>query len=631
MQQCNSLSLSSETQRRVRIATAESETLKQLARESLVGIDIDQQIQETKQGLRRQLGGLQADVKGLAGSVAIELHGALTAQSKWEDSNAHGWGKAGASVQRFATTLAKFMETFSGVIEVMKNAGAPYGAVGYQSLSVLLIVAVNKSKNDDFITNELASMVNCFPRINLLADIYPDKDIERYVLEVHTGVIQFARQATEYFLHKSKRVLKSLQPAENAVTGQADEVKRSLAELNAWSSVLLHQRTRELLEGQKELKSINNDLQSKMGDLKSDNTDLKTGLEELKTNNRDLENKLVGLALVNAELNRKIDEQNKQLTGLEGRDVAREVRADQEQLDAIHEALGRPDEKVNSNLTKVRHSLDESFPTASSTHKVASRYLQVSEDLLQSETEYRRWLDGDEGALLLLSGMTAREGQKILSGYSWLSPAAADMAERMRGQGDVIVAFYSCHPEWHVQPGNEPSMQEVVAGLIYQLVKQCPAIMKVNSQWRASALEIASWSRSKDKETMAAIFDATIDTLVTASAKKRVYLIVDRPDKCKAKLVLLLRWLRKVVHHPGCRVKVLVVWDTAKSSLAEEDWEDFMSERSERVYYKLGWDQVKPPFEKSALRKRFTEQVGNTDSSGSKDLSIRLWHSQETA
>ena len=64
-------------------------------------------------------------------------------------------------------------------------------------------VAVNKSKNDDFITTELERMANYFPRTNLLDEIYPNAKVTRFVLEIHSGVIGFSRKAAEYFLHRS--------------------------------------------------------------------------------------------------------------------------------------------------------------------------------------------------------------------------------------------------------------------------------------------------------------------------------------------------------------------------------------------------------------------------------------------
>ncbi len=62
---------------------------------------------------------------------------------------------------------------------------------------------MHKIRNDDFITTQLESVVDCFPRINLLAEVYPGEEVERRVLEVHSEVIFFARDATDYFLHSS--------------------------------------------------------------------------------------------------------------------------------------------------------------------------------------------------------------------------------------------------------------------------------------------------------------------------------------------------------------------------------------------------------------------------------------------
>lgn len=76
-----------------------------------------------------------------------------------------------------------------------------------------LQVAVNKSSNDDFITDELENLVDCFPRINLIAQLYPDEKIERRVLEVYSGVIYFARDATTYFLSTSSKSVFYLQPS----------------------------------------------------------------------------------------------------------------------------------------------------------------------------------------------------------------------------------------------------------------------------------------------------------------------------------------------------------------------------------------------------------------------------------
>lgn len=46
-------------------------------------------------------------------------------------------------------------------------------------------------------------MANRFPRVELLNQIYAQDKFKRYVLEVHSGVIVFAKEAAHYFLRAS--------------------------------------------------------------------------------------------------------------------------------------------------------------------------------------------------------------------------------------------------------------------------------------------------------------------------------------------------------------------------------------------------------------------------------------------
>ncbi len=65
---------------------------------------------------------------------------------------------------------------------------------------------MNKSKSDDMITTQLEAMYNFFPRINLLAEIYePDKVIAGHVVDVHRNIVFFAKDASLYFLKKSRK------------------------------------------------------------------------------------------------------------------------------------------------------------------------------------------------------------------------------------------------------------------------------------------------------------------------------------------------------------------------------------------------------------------------------------------
>ena len=108
-------------------ASAESDQLKHWAQDELGSPEVKPYVHLTKDGLLKQL----ADVK---------LRGALRAKSDWSDARQHGVGEVGATVQRFATGLAHFIGAYSGIVEAVKCAGGPYGAAGYQAISVLLVV-----------------------------------------------------------------------------------------------------------------------------------------------------------------------------------------------------------------------------------------------------------------------------------------------------------------------------------------------------------------------------------------------------------------------------------------------------------------------------------------------------------
>jgi uncharacterized phage infection (PIP) family protein YhgE len=94
-----------------------------------------------------------------------------------------------------------------------------------------------------------------------------------------------------------ERFFKSLQPQEHAVHCQVENVKSSLFELHAWTTVFLHQRVGQLAEGNTEL------LQGKEALLKG-NQELLNGKNELLQNTEQLKNENTRLLQEVAELKR---------------------------------------------------------------------------------------------------------------------------------------------------------------------------------------------------------------------------------------------------------------------------------------------------------------------------------------
>jgi hypothetical protein len=94
-----------------------------------------------------------------------------------------------------------------------------------------------------------------------------------------------------------ERFRKSLQPQEQAVRGQVENIKNSLFEFNAWATVFLHRRIGELAKSNMEL------LQGKEALLKG-NQELIKGKNELLQNARELKDKNTQLLQEVAELKR---------------------------------------------------------------------------------------------------------------------------------------------------------------------------------------------------------------------------------------------------------------------------------------------------------------------------------------
>ena len=59
---------------------------------------------------------------------------------------------------------------------------------------------VNKSQNDNQITQLLSDLQNVFPRMDTLLGVYPSSTLEHHVASLYREVIMFTRDATIYFM-----------------------------------------------------------------------------------------------------------------------------------------------------------------------------------------------------------------------------------------------------------------------------------------------------------------------------------------------------------------------------------------------------------------------------------------------
>lgn len=132
--------MASEALKIANAAKDESERLVKTVSESLKGVDVGSELQRPYSGLISQLH-RYADPQNITNVAARTLDEALKAQFDWEVQHSRGFRKVGSTVQHFANSLANFVGAYSGVVDVVKRVGGPYGEAGYQAISVLLFVS----------------------------------------------------------------------------------------------------------------------------------------------------------------------------------------------------------------------------------------------------------------------------------------------------------------------------------------------------------------------------------------------------------------------------------------------------------------------------------------------------------
>ena len=130
--------------------------------------------------------------------------------------------KTSKYTQNFATKFSGFLESYSGIVEVVKGADQQYGGLAYATLSLFLIVslhlnrslgllmrirqvAVNKSRHESVIEETMDNVHSSLPRMRAFKEIYPTKELEDLVAKVYIEVMQFLRQSIKYYCRPGYR------------------------------------------------------------------------------------------------------------------------------------------------------------------------------------------------------------------------------------------------------------------------------------------------------------------------------------------------------------------------------------------------------------------------------------------
>ncbi|TVY38285.1 hypothetical protein LOCC1_G007041, partial [Lachnellula occidentalis] len=484
-----------------------------------------------------------------------ELNDADKAHDVYTEYRKKGPKRVGRWVQDFTSGFSRFVGAYSGMVDIVRGAGGPYGEVAYQTLSILLIVVVNKSANDTKIKDLLDDIRKSFPILENWPQIYPTPTMRALVANAYEQVIEFSRAAAYYLT--------------NFWNTEAALVHKILAEISSEAMFGLHGRSHNI---ETQVVQSRQTMEQLQGQATSSNKKLK----ELQDDAKRMEDTIDRLQMTLKNQYKKFETYKKDVKR------TRAQQADEQELKKLQENLGVTFPSAETDVDKTKHHLMKVFPNLPhyAPQVPETAYMQMSRELLQESPLYRNWLSSLESSMLFLSGRTAIEGRHFRGlGHCWLSPACIYIAEDLArsNANNHIIAFFSCRPELE---SRTVSTKHILASIVLQILQRHPRVLgEKEVQFHSAALN-------------GAMMELLGGVLACVKGLGTTYIVLDRLDQCKGKLNVLMDELVLLVGYPGCDVKIAIV---AETSVGGGVWHpEYLPEgeyRLNRVFRRQDWNQ----------------------------------------
>ena len=118
--------------------SSQYESFKERVRNIVGQRNVDGHVKHSKEEIEQQL--QELDPRGLKELGDSTLRDSKSARFSYLEERSKGAKHLGSGLQKFLTSFSNYLAAYSGIVEVVKQAGQPYGQVAYGALSLLLIV-----------------------------------------------------------------------------------------------------------------------------------------------------------------------------------------------------------------------------------------------------------------------------------------------------------------------------------------------------------------------------------------------------------------------------------------------------------------------------------------------------------
>ncbi|KAI9767607.1 MAG: hypothetical protein M1839_004464 [Geoglossum umbratile] len=501
---------------------------------------------------------LEGELMEEAAEAMVELEIAKEYRKTWARRRKTGARKLGASAQSFLSNASAFIASYSGIVELVKAADQQYGGLAYGTLSLFLSVAVMKEQQEETIENGLKRLSLEFPRLEILAGIYPSRQMQRLIGDVYKDGIDFARECARYYTRSSAgrlgRIMKTpLKPINRMV----DSISEHLAEMRKESEVLMQTKIHEILRKNHELKR-----------------ELSTVLAELKG------------------ARERVDEINL-------RALKSQQDQDAKNLSKLVSILQTGRLACYMDKDKHKRLLDDTFVPKAYNAKQSAPVL-MSQSELSRDKEYQAWATCETSQLLLLSGRNWA-GMRNQTTLNWLSPAVSLVLDQHQ-DSNKLVAYYFCQSTYRVREGGATPFNNIVAGLIYQISCKQRHILRSGELLQTLQDSFANeedpvLSDEAHDSAVCNLCDHLLKVLNSLDDGTETILILDRIDECRLGQDILdpkeiIAGFARVVRAAKGVVKVFAVMDSSnKSCEISSRFRDKINKGDKIFSYRPNWDQ----------------------------------------
>jgi hypothetical protein len=452
--------------------------------------------------------------------------------------------------QEGMTTFANFLENFSGVVEIVRAVDEQYGGLAYGTLSVFIVVFVNKTNKEEGLVEGFDELSYAFPRLETLRSLgaaqpvrTPEESkaleqLEKLLTETFALVIIFAREATQYYASRTQRLKEALMPKSSTLVQIRDHLKK----VREQCDILM--------------------------------------LAQIAS----LHTKLDDMSLVLHQTARWMRQSNLAASQLHKSNLRKLLSIDPKSTNTGSDAL----DALGSLLQNV----------FSRRQSAGARPESISLDLLKANEEFAGWWEAQKSCLLLAGGINRRSGRSAGT-LNWLSEGALLTIHELREQ-HKNVAYYLVQSTPIVGNTHERSLRDVMAELIFQIATMREDGFRSELDSLETLVNSSVWNENDAHEFLEAARKLLLMVFSTFTAQCEVWIVIDRLDQCSWSdndrtngddIQTGLKTLLSVISEVTCCVKILVTVDAAFADGFEEHGPPLLERERECLMLKPQWRQ----------------------------------------